>query len=278
MAITLPTKKRPAVTNVDDYTILLYGPPKVGKTTFCSELNNPLFLATEPGTNALSVFENKIGSWKEFLANCNLLRKPGHGFNMVIVDTVDNLLMFCAEHICKENGVSHESEIPHGKGYSLITAEFQRVITRLAAMPFGLVLVSHSHEVEMKARTGDYKKTMATLTGKQRKFITGFVDMILCFDIIEKTVGNEVKEIRVIRTKQSKYLEAGDRTGKLPPILKLDAEEFKKVFAGAVSGKKMESDITESDSKSDGGEKKSEADGKNENKKESVKQKDPDEI
>lgn len=55
----LPTEKKQPKQKLEDYSILLYGQPKIGKSTFCSQMDMPLFLATEPGLEALSV-------WGEF--------------------------------------------------------------------------------------------------------------------------------------------------------------------------------------------------------------------
>lgn len=227
-----------AISDMAKLTMLFYGPPKIGKSTIASELDNPLFLAAEPGLGCLDTYEEDISSWKKFKTKCGEIQKGDHDFKTIVIDTVDALLMKCAEYICKEKGVGHESDIPHGKGYALITAEFQRVITKLAALPYGLVLISHSQQIEIDERTGKYMKTTTTLSGKQKKFVMGFVDLILYFDTIVKTIENEEKEIRIIKTKPSKFLDAGDRTGKLPAILKMDIETLKKYLNSSIRKEK----------------------------------------
>ena len=51
----LPTEKTPAKKKLKDYTILIYGNSKIGKSTMCAEIENGLFWATEPWLNALRV-------------------------------------------------------------------------------------------------------------------------------------------------------------------------------------------------------------------------------
>jgi hypothetical protein len=230
----LPTKKTMAVTDISKYTMLIYGVPKIGKSTFCSQLDSPLFIATEPGLNALDTFQVDCSSWKQFKKACVELQKGDHDFKTVIIDTVDNLFMQCSEYICKEKGVSHESDLPMGKGYSLVTDEFKRVLTKLAALPYGVILISHAQQITVETRTGDFTKTTTTLGGKQKKFVNGFVDMILYFDIAIKTIDGEEQETRIIRTKPSKFLDAGDRTGKLPDALKMDVDVFTQALTRTV--------------------------------------------
>ena len=60
----LPTTKTAPKNSLTDLTVLVYGQTKIGKTTLCSQAEGALFLATEPGLNALDVFQVPIrGAW-----------------------------------------------------------------------------------------------------------------------------------------------------------------------------------------------------------------------
>ena len=56
----LPITKSPPKHQLADLTVLLYGPSKIGKSTWCAQADGALFLATEPGLNALNVFQVAI--------------------------------------------------------------------------------------------------------------------------------------------------------------------------------------------------------------------------
>jgi hypothetical protein len=137
----------------------------------------------------------------------------------------------CADYICRKFKIEHESDLGYGKGHSLVNSEFQRVLNKLAFMPYGLYLVSHSQSLEIETRTGKYTKIVPTLPDKARKIVLGMVDMILYCDI-ETTTGpdSKVTTRRVMRTKPSIYYEAGDRTGKLPDVIDLDYAKFIEAF------------------------------------------------
>jgi hypothetical protein len=211
----------------------LYGPSKLGKSTWCSQAENAVFLATEPGLNSLEVFQVPIRNWEELLKACAELAEGQHGFKTVILDTVDNAYKMCAEYVCQKNRVDHESDLAYGKGYSLVGNEFQRVINKLAFLPYGLILVSHSVEREFETRTGKIMRVVPTLPDKARKMVVGLVDLILYCDL-ETSKDDSGKQVyrRVIRTKPSLNYDAGDRTGRLPEILPLDFKEFLKAFNG----------------------------------------------
>jgi hypothetical protein len=231
----LPTQKTPPKPDLADLTVLVYGATKIGKSTWCSGAQDAIFLSTEPGLNSLEVFQVPIRSWDELLAACGELAEGNHQFKTVIIDTVDNAFRMCAEHVCRKFKVEHESDLGFGKGYALITNEFQRVLNKLAFMPYGLYLISHSLNIEVETRTGKYTKTVPTLPEKARKIVLGLVDMILYCDI-ETATGPDNKALarRIMRTKPSLYYEAGDRTGRLPEVIDLDYSRFIEAYnAGA---------------------------------------------
>lgn len=233
----LPTQKTPPKPNLHDLTVLVHGPHKYGKSTWCAQADGALFLATEPGLNHLEVYQQPVSTWDELLAAAGEIAEGKHAFRTIIIDTVDNAYRMCAEYICRRYKVEHESDLEYGKGYALVNGEFHRVVNKLALLPYGLFLVSHSQEKEIETRTGKYTKIVPTLPDKARKLVLGLVDVILFCDL-EPTTGPDGRPAyrRVLRTKPSTAYEAGDRTGRLPEVLDLDFAAFAAAFArGAAS-------------------------------------------
>jgi hypothetical protein len=231
--MTLPTEKTKPKTKLADLTVLLYGPPKIGKSTWCSQAPGALFLATEPGLNSLEVFQVTVTSWPTLLESCKAIVDSEHKFKTVVIDTVDNAYKFCSAHVCEQNGVKHESELGYGKGFALVNNEFQRVLNRLAQLPTGLFLVSHAVDREFETRTGKYTKSVPTLPNRAREIVLGLADMVLFADL-EAEAGKDGKSIfhRVIRTAPHLNYEAGDRTGRLPETIDLDFGAFRVAFEG----------------------------------------------
>ena len=232
----LPTAKTPPKPSLADLTVLVYGPTKIGKSTFCSHGEGALFLATEPGLNALDVYQVPILCWDDLLNACKEIADGGHSFKTVIIDTIDNAYKFCTDYVLKKHGIDHESDMGFGKGYALINNEFQRVLNKLAFLPYGLFLISHAKETEVDTRTGKYTRIVPTLPDKARKIVLGMVDMVLYCGLEEAKGEDGDKEFRrVIRTKPSLYYEAGDRTGRLPATIDLDFSRFIEAFNAAAS-------------------------------------------
>ena len=234
----LPTTRTAPKNSLADLTVLTYGQTKIGKTTLCSQAEGALFLATEPGLNALDVFQVPILNWEDLLNACAEISEGNHPFKTIVIDTIDNAYKFCADFILKKFKVEHESDLGYGKGYALINNEFQRVLTKLAFLPCGLFLISHAKEMEMESRTGKYTRVVPTLPDKARKIVLGMADMVLFCDLdVQPGAEGEPSVRRVIRTKPSLYYEAGDRTGRLPETLDLDFNSFLTAFNAATSAK-----------------------------------------
>ena len=227
----LPTQTTPKKQDLADLTVLAYGRSKIGKSTWCARSEGALFLATEPGLNALDVYQVPIQTWDQLLAACGEIAEGKHPFKTIIVDTVDNAYRMCADHVCAKFKIEHESDLGYGKGWALINNEFHRVLTKLAFLPYGLFLVSHSVEREIETRTGKYTRIVPTLPDKARKIVLGMVDLILYCDL-EAVTDDEGKTTyrRVMRTKPSPHYEAGDRTGRLPETIDLDFAKFTQAF------------------------------------------------
>jgi len=152
----LPASKSEVNSKLSDQIILLYGRPKIGKSTFCANFPDALFIATEPGLNHLSVFKVSVNNWEKFLAVCKEIAEGKHQFKTIIIDTIDNLVMYCNEYICQQNDIDHISDMPMGKGWAKATAELTRVINKLSMLGIGLILVGHSKQEEIETKTKKY--------------------------------------------------------------------------------------------------------------------------
>jgi hypothetical protein len=91
----LPTAKTPPKGDLADLSVLVYGRPKAGKSSFCAQADGALFLATEAGLNHLEAYQVPITCWEELLEACAEIAKGEHDFRTVILDTVDNAYRFC---------------------------------------------------------------------------------------------------------------------------------------------------------------------------------------
>jgi hypothetical protein len=231
MTLALPTTPTKPVTELGRQTILLYSAPKVGKSTWCSHAPDAIFFECEPGLNHLEVFKVPTYKWEDFLEACKLIAKGDHNFKTVVIDTIDNAFKMCSDYTCNKHGIEYEGDLGHGKGWALVKNEWHRVLTRLASLPCGLILISHAVDRTVETRTGEYTKTQPSLPDRARQVVLGLVDIILYGEAIpKKDAAGKITIERVLRTKPHPTYEAGDRTGRLPEVLPFDYGAFVQAF------------------------------------------------
>lgn len=223
----IPTKKSEKLKDYLKKKYMIFGIPKIGKTSVISNLgdddNKILFFATEAGHGELEVYKWQTDSgsdptsWDDFRKCVQELATTEHDFKCLAVDTVDNLYMWCASYIAKKNKVEHESDLAFGKGYNLIKEEMLKVINFLTQKGMGMIFISHTQTSEKIEGSRKYHLTTATLPNTGKKVIMGLCDYIFYFYADEN--GK-----RLIRTKGTENIEAGDRSGKLSELIEMDIE------------------------------------------------------
>lgn len=238
--MTLPTEKSAPTLSPARIKALLYGPPKIGKSTFASQINpdKTLFIPTEPGLGSLEVYERPVTDWADFLeAGGEIVEdaKKDRRFEVVVVDTVDELYRMCSDHICTQLGIKHPSDAEYGKGWAAVADEFRLRIGKLASLGLGVWFISHAEDREVKKKVGSKTVTQPSLSGQARKFLVGFVDFIF----LAEWEGEEEDSKRVLRTQGAEHHEAGGRVPQgatpLPDPLPLDAVALRKAMAQSLS-------------------------------------------
>jgi len=227
----LPTSRSKPKADLSKEKILLYGRPKIGKSTFASQWPDSLFLATEPGLAYLEVYQVAITDWSEFVETCTELVQGNHPFKTVVVDTIDNAYRFCNDYVCSKYGIKQPSDLPFGKGFALVNNEFMRILQRFASYGYGMIFLSHGKDKEMKTKAGDkYYISMPSLTDGVQKLVAGWVDIIAMADLEFDEKTQEIR--RVIRTKTAREYVAGSRLELDDPIA-LDYGAFSEAYAKA---------------------------------------------
>ena len=88
--------------DLSGYITFIYGPAKVGKTTFGSHMPGHLILAFERGYNALpGVMVMDVTSWGEMKQIVRELKKPEvkEVYKSIIIDTVDVAADSCQKYV-----------------------------------------------------------------------------------------------------------------------------------------------------------------------------------
>lgn len=214
---SLPTELSSGIVSLERIRLLIYGPPKIGKTTFAAGWPNALFLATEKGHESHRVYPKEVKSWNHFKSLVKKILEGKHQYKTIVIDTIDILFKLCNDEMCKKLKIEHVSDKEWGKGYDLIANEFEREINKLFLTDYGIIMLSHTKIQDLTNIGGKYTKVVPSLPNLGRKVIIPKVSVIGYMKLTTKKIDkNNYEERRIISFEPSEFVEAGDRDGYLP--------------------------------------------------------------
>ena len=206
--------------DIKSYSFLIYGRPKVGKTTLCSSFPGHLVIAPERGYSTIpGVMAVPIDSWADFLQviaqlkmdnkKYQMAKKKGENykrmFETICIDIVDILYDYCEKYILAQNGVDKVSDIAYGQGYQMISKEFDEKLRSIVQMGYGLILVTH--EKKIQASDEDEAYYTCSLGKRPKDICTRLVDVYGYMAIEETGEGLE----HVMHVRSTPQWEAGSR-------------------------------------------------------------------
>jgi len=177
-SISLPRERNVPKPKLEDYSVLLYGLEKIGKTSLAAQFPDAFFLMCEPGGKALEIYSREVMDWKQFLGYIDLLDKDRSRFRTIVVDTADRCFKMCEEAVLQRLLIKHASDEDYGKGWAMIKDEFARAIVKLLKLGRGVIFTSHSIEKEIKSRDGQrYDRIVPTMAKGAREILEPIVDI-----------------------------------------------------------------------------------------------------
>ena len=148
MAISIKSLKRVSATQPPRFCI--YGPEGMGKTTLASEFPNPVFLQIEDGTPSGLTLDSfgVLTTFEEVMEAINALYTEDHGFQTVVVDSLDRFEPLVWDQTCKRNDWRSIEAPGYGKGYKEADYDWRDFMGGLNALRtdkgMAVVLIGHS--------------------------------------------------------------------------------------------------------------------------------------
>lgn len=182
--------------------VLLYGVEGVGKSTWASRWPAPVFLCAESGTEQLDVdrlVEPK--AWADALQALDDVAAEDHGYQTLVVDTVDWLEPFVLDAVCQRHRWASIEAPGFGRGYVEALTEWRQFIRRLDAVRqrgLHVVLLGHAHVRRVQPPDSEpYDRFTLKLQDKAAALLREWADAVL-FATYETTTAR-AKDARVAR-------------------------------------------------------------------------------
>lgn len=219
--------------------VVLFGVEGVGKSTFGANAPSPIFLGAEDGTAQLDVDRFPAPeSWTDVLEALRVLATDKHGYQTLVVDTLDWAEPLLWKFICERDEQPSIEAYGYGKGYSAALDEWRVFLAALErlrrAKGMHVVLIAHSWIKPFKNPEGDdFDRYEMKLHPKAAGLVKEWCDCVL-FANHETLVATDKKTKRVkgvdtgarlIHTQRTAAFDAKNRYG-LPESMPLSWSEF----------------------------------------------------
>jgi hypothetical protein len=129
--------------------VLIHGTEGVGKSTFAAGAPTPVFVCAEDGTAQLNVERfPEPRTFGDVLSAVDALSVEEHGYQTVVIDTLDWIEPLVHEHVCRVGKKDSIEDFGYGKGYVAALDQWRILVSRLDALRASrgmhVVLVAHS--------------------------------------------------------------------------------------------------------------------------------------
>ena len=188
--IELPKPKVKA-TRKSPKHMVIYGPPKIGKTTMLSKLDNCLIIDLEDGSDMVDALKVKVSNLKELEEVGRMIIKKGKPYKYVAIDTISKLEEWCegyAKQIYMKTPMGKNFEqknpgmsilsLPNGAGYLYLRMAYKKWIERMNMLADHIILVGHLKDKMLEKKGKEVAVKDLDLTGKIKQITCANADAV----------------------------------------------------------------------------------------------------
>lgn len=179
-------------------TLVLYGPPKIGKTTLLATLDDFLILDLEKGTKKIDALKVEINDLKELKEAGTEVMKQGNPYRGVVTDTVTALEDWCEwagteDYMNSTMGKSFNTRqgqvlprnewksvltLPNGAGYLWHRNSFKDWMNRINKLATYKIHIAHVKDIFLEKDNQVVSSKDLDLIGKDKNILCVSADAI----------------------------------------------------------------------------------------------------
>ena len=171
--------------------MIIYGPPKIGKTTVLSQLDNCLIIDLEDGSDMVAALKIKVNNLKELADVGREIIKQGKQYKYIAIDTISKLEEWCEEegkkiYMKTPMGKNFDTKnpgmsilaLPNGAGYLYLRMAYKKWIDRLNLLADRIILVGHLKDKMLEKKGKEVSVKDLDLTGKIKQITCANADAV----------------------------------------------------------------------------------------------------
>ncbi len=180
-------KVKVKATAIDPKVLILYAPPKAGKTTILSQLEDTLIIDLEDGTKYLEALKVNVSSLRELHALGEEIKKQGRPYRRIAIDTVTKLEELCegaATNNYKKSPIGKNFDgdnvlsLPNGAGYFWLREAYKQWMAYVKGLADQIILVGHLKDKQIEKKGKEVSAKDIDLTGKIKSITCADADAI----------------------------------------------------------------------------------------------------
>lgn len=221
--------------DLSGYITYLYGPGKIGKTTFGSQMPGALILAFQKGYNALpNVYAQDVSTWSEMKMVLRELKKKDvkETFHSIVVDTIDIAATACQKYIISQAGVDTLNQIPYGQGWSRVKRELEDTFREVTQLGYAVLFISHDKDKTFTRQDGtQFNQVIPTLGNSYNLIIKDMVDIYgYAHTVVKEGVPERVLTLRSL----DNTIDCGSRFKYMEPEIKFSYDALVEALNKAI--------------------------------------------
>jgi len=184
-------KKKVKASRKSPKNMIIYGAPKIGKTTVLSQLDDCLIIDLEQGSDMLDALKVQVNSLKELGEVGKEIYTEGKPYKYVAIDTISKLEEWCEEegkqiYLKTPMGKNFEQKnpgmsilsLPNGAGYLYLRMAYKKWIDRLNTLADHVILVGHLKDKMLEKKGKEVAVKDLDLTGKIKQITCANADAV----------------------------------------------------------------------------------------------------
>lgn len=165
--------------------VVIYGPPKIGKSTFAASAANAIGIITEEGLDNIDVASFPIAkTYEDVMQALTTLYNEAHEFQTAFIDSLDWLEPLILAKVCKDNNVGNIENIAYGKGYIFADDLWKNFFAGLDALRnnknMTIICIAHEQVTKVKnpSLAEDYDAFSLKLNKRATALVNEWADII----------------------------------------------------------------------------------------------------
>ena len=202
--------------------MIVYGSHGVGKSSFATQADKPVFIQTEEGLDALTVTRFPLAtSYSDVMEALECLCKDKHDYATVVIDSIDWLEKLIFKQVAANHKVNSIDEIGFGKGFGFAVDLWHFVLAKLDelrnAKNMGVILLAHSQVKRFDdPLTDSYDRYMLDMHKGGASLLSEWCDLLMFCNYRVSTVKSDVgfnqKKTRAVGVGE-RFLHTQERPG-----------------------------------------------------------------